>query len=83
MTPPFDIFLAVSPGLEDALCAELRETGFRDPVAEPGGVTVRGGWADVWRANLEVRGAGRVLARIGSFPVVHLSQLDKLARRFE
>lgn len=79
---PLDIFLAVSPGLEDALCEEVRERGFSDPRAEPGGVTVTGGWGAVWRANLEVRGASRVLARIDRFPVTHLAQFDKRMRRF-
>ncbi|WP_417475905.1 THUMP domain-containing class I SAM-dependent RNA methyltransferase [Maricaulis sp.] len=79
---PFDIFLVTAPGLEAMLCAELVEKGFADPIAESGGATIKGGWPDVWRANLEIRGASRVLARIGSFHAVHLSQLDKLARRF-
>jgi putative N6-adenine-specific DNA methylase len=79
----FDIFLITAPGLEGALCDELHERGFGDAGAEVGGVTIKGGWPDVWRANLEVRGASRILARIGSFRVVHLSQLDKLARRFD
>ena len=47
----------------------------------PGGVTIRGGWPEVWRANLEIRGASRVLARIGTFRALHLAQLDKRARR--
>ena len=47
-----------------------------------GGVNVRGDWHDVWRANLHLRGANRVLARIGSFRVMHLAQLDKRARKF-
>lgn len=77
----FEIFLATAPGLEPALCAEVAELGFRQPKAVPGGVTCRGGWPDVWRANLEVRGAGRVLARIAEFRAMHLAQLDKRARR--
>lgn len=83
MTPEgdFEIFLATAPGLEAALCAEVAELGFRQPKAVPGGVTCRGGWPDVWRANLEVRGAGRVLARIAEFRAMHLAQLDKRARR--
>ncbi len=78
----FEIFLVTAPGLESALCAEAREKGFKGARAVPGGVTVKGGWPDVWRANLEIRGAGRVIARIGSFRVLHLAQLDKRARRF-
>jgi putative N6-adenine-specific DNA methylase len=47
----------------------------------PGGVTIQGGWPEVWRANLWIRGASRVLARIASFRAVHLAQLDTRARR--
>jgi putative N6-adenine-specific DNA methylase len=45
-------------------------------------VLFTGGWPEVWRANLELRGAARVLARIGSFMAFHLAQLDKRARKF-
>jgi putative N6-adenine-specific DNA methylase len=78
----FEIFLVTSPGLESALAAEARAKGFKHPKSIAGGVTVKGSWPEVWRANLELRGAGRVLARIGAFRVSHLAQLDKLARRF-
>jgi putative N6-adenine-specific DNA methylase len=79
---PFDIYLVAPPGLEQALCAEAREKGFADPVPSVGGVTVRGTWRDVWRANLELRGATKVLARVGAFRALHLAQLDKRARKF-
>ncbi|CAH2602183.1 Class I SAM-dependent RNA methyltransferase [Rhodovastum atsumiense] len=77
----FEIFLATTPGLEDVLCAEVRGKGFPRPRAVPGGVIFKGGWPEVWRANLWIRGAGRVLARLDSFRVVHLAQLDARARR--
>jgi len=76
----FEIFLVATPGLEGPLCAEARARGFKAKTVS-GGVVLRGGWPDVWRANLEMRGASRVLARIGAFPVHHLAQLDKRARR--
>lgn len=77
---PFEIFLAVTPGLEPALLDEVRGLGFRArPVA--GGVTFMGGWPDVWRANLMVRGASRIGARLDQFRALHLAQLDKRARR--
>ena len=76
-----EIFLVAAPGLENALCDEARAKGFAEPKPTPGGVTVRGGWPDVWRANLELRGASRVLARIASFRALHLAQLDKRARK--
>lgn len=78
----FEIFLATAPGLEPILRAEALERGFAPAEAVPGGVTLQGGWPEVWRANLELRGAGRVLARIGAFRAMHLAQLDKRARKF-
>ena len=81
-TSDFEIFLVCAPGLEAMLCAEARANRFKQAKTVPGGVTVKGGWPDVWRANLELRGAGRVVARIGAFRVFHLAQLDKRARRF-
>lgn len=72
----FEIFLATSPGLEDMLCAEVKLKGFRQPKVVPGGVTMRGGWPEVWRANLWVRGASRVLARVAQFRAEYLNQLE-------
>ncbi|MGZ5851524.1 MAG: THUMP domain-containing class I SAM-dependent RNA methyltransferase [Hyphomicrobium sp.] len=77
----FEIFLVATPGLEGPLCAEARAKGFKAKTV-PGGVTLKGGWPEVWRANLEIRGASRVLARIGAFRADHLSLLDKRARQF-
>jgi putative N6-adenine-specific DNA methylase len=78
----FEIFLVAPPGLEPQLCAEAKSIGFKGPKAVAGGVIMRGGWRDVWRANLELRGCGKVLARIGAFRAMHLAQLDKRARKF-
>lgn len=76
-----EIFLTATPGLEEPLAEEARALGF-DARIQPGGVTCTGGWPDVWRANLHLRGATRVLARIGAFRAMHPAQLDKRARRF-
>ncbi len=78
---PLAIFLAATPGLEATLAEEARDLGFADPIAAPGGVMTCGGWPEVWRANLLLRGAGRVLVRIGQFRALHLAQLDKRARK--
>jgi putative N6-adenine-specific DNA methylase len=75
----FEIFLVANPGLEGPLCAEARAKGFKAK-SIPGGVTLKGGWPEVWRANLEIRGASRVLARIDTFRTQHLAQLDRRAR---
>lgn len=80
--PPFEIYLVAMPGLETALRDEALQLGFSGAAVVSGGVAFQGTWPDVWRANLLVRGASQVLARIGSFHVSHLAQLDKLARKF-
>lgn len=80
---PFDILLVCAPGLETALAEEARAAGFAVTETLPGGVTITGGWPEVWRANLALRGATRVLARIGGFRAFHLAQLDKRARKFD
>ena len=76
-----EVFLVATPGLEQPLADEARALGF-DAAVQPGGVVFHGGWPEVWRANLMLRGATRVLARIGAFRAMHPAQLDKRARRF-
>lgn len=78
----FEIFLVATPGLEAELYAEAKELNFLSPKIIIGGVTIQGDWPEVWRANLELRGCSRVLARVGEFRVSHLAQLDKLAHAF-
>ncbi len=78
----FEIFLSTPPGLEGFLLNEVKEAGFKNPVVTGGGVTIQGDWSEVWRANLTLRGASKVLARIGEFRAFHLAQLDKRARKF-
>lgn len=76
----FEIFLATAPGLENALYDEVRSKGFKKAKIIKGGVTIEGGWPEVWRANLWVRGAARILARIATFKVLHLAQLESCAK---
>ncbi|MET3924476.1 class I SAM-dependent RNA methyltransferase [Devosia sp. 2618] len=80
---PFEIYLVATPGLEAPLCEEARAVGFAQAKVVDGGVAFEGGWPDVWKANLELRGATRVLARMASFRAMHLAQLDKRARKVE
>lgn len=81
-SPEFEIFLGTQPGLESLLLQEAIECGFKRAKSVGGGVTVWGDWNDVWRANLVLRGASKVLARIGEFRAFHLAQLDKRSRKF-
>lgn len=76
------LFAITLPGLEETLAQEARASGFNVTGSEPGGVTMAGDWPEVWRANLELRGATRILVRIGDFMAFHLAQLDKRARKF-
>ena len=80
---PFEIFLVGTPGLEKPLAEEAGELGFTDVRMVPGGVNMSGGWPDVWRANLHLRGATRVLVRIAEFRAMHPAQLDKRARKVD
>ncbi|HKK97140.1 MAG TPA: THUMP domain-containing protein, partial [Marivita sp.] len=82
-TSPIEIFLSGTPGLEPVLRAEAAGLGFANATAVPGGVTCDGGWPEVWRANLQLRGAGRVLARVARFRAMHLAQLDKRSRKVD
>ena len=59
----------------------LPYAGFEVAGTIPGGVTLRGAWPEVWRANLSLRGATRVLVRLAEFRAMHLAQLDKRARK--
>lgn len=76
------LFAITLPGLEDTLAQEARALGFAVTNVEAGGVTMTGDWSEVWRANYELRGATRILVRIGDFMAFHLAQLDKRARKF-
>src|SRR6056300_916725 len=82
MDSDFEIFLVAPPGLEPVLADEARAAGFAMPTVQPGGVATQGGWPEVWRANLCLRGATRVLVRLGGFRAMHLAQLDKRSRKF-
>jgi putative N6-adenine-specific DNA methylase len=89
-----DTFFAVTaPGLEPFIAQELRalkllpqegplrrsETGLTGE--ESGGVTFEGGLGDLYRANLCLRTASRVLVRLGDFFATSFPELRKRASR--
>ncbi|MEM9581368.1 MAG: THUMP domain-containing protein, partial [Pseudomonadota bacterium] len=80
---PFEIFCTCPPGLEPFLEAEALEKGFTGAEAVPGGVRFAGLWPNVMRANLHLRGATRVLARIARHEIHNLSQLERIARAID
>ena len=77
------LFLVAAPGLDATLAEEARAAGFAAVAVVPGGVEAEGGWPDIWRANLVLRGATRVLVRVAEFRAMHLAQLDKRARKVD
>jgi len=81
-TGKFEIFITTQLGLEHLLHDEIKKFEFTNPVLLVGGVSITGDWVDVWKANMYLRGATKVLARIGEFRAFHLAQLDKRARKF-
>ena len=57
-----DMFAIAAPGCEPACAKELAALDLAG-VPQPGGVTFRGELADLYRANLWLRSASRVLVR--------------------
>ncbi|MEJ7811151.1 MAG: hypothetical protein WKG32_12130, partial [Gemmatimonadaceae bacterium] len=74
------LFAATAPGLEPLAAAELRALGIEARV-EPGGASFSGTIEDVYRANLWLRTASRVIARVGEFNARALGELERRARQ--
>ncbi len=63
-----DSFFAVtSPGLEPFTAQELRLLDLVPVDEEPGGILFKGDPASLYRANLHLRTASRIIARLGNF----------------
>ncbi|MCQ8186233.1 THUMP domain-containing class I SAM-dependent RNA methyltransferase [Parvularcula maris] len=76
----FELFAACPPGLEPVLLEEVREHGWSAAKRQPGGVSFTGSWPDIWRANLLLRGASRILVRLGCFRAPSLNVLHGAAK---
>ncbi len=80
-----DSFFAVTaPGLEVFTTLELRRLGLLpadSAAAEPGGVAFEGTRKALYRANLNLRTASRVLVRLGTFYAASFSELHQTASR--
>ena len=78
-------FATTAPGLEPITRAELSRLGLIDPNAqarlEEGGVTFQGGTSELYKANLHLRTASRVLVRLGDFYAAGFPELRKKAGR--
>jgi putative N6-adenine-specific DNA methylase len=93
------LFAVCSPGLEPYLVGELRQLGLPFQLApdsdqtghtaegwgrdDAGGVSFAGDLLAVYRANLWLRTASRILVRLGEFRAVSFPELRKKAARLE
>ena len=59
-----EYFIVTTPGIEAITQAELSAIGIEGQV-ETGGLTVKGGLLELYKANYLLRTANRVLARVG------------------
>jgi putative N6-adenine-specific DNA methylase len=79
------LFAVAAPGLEVFVARELVAVGIAENGAGveigAGGVGFEGDAALLYRANLHLRTAGRVLVRLGSFRAAAFSELRKKASR--
>ncbi len=65
--PVENCFAVTAPGLEALCAAELEALGVESVEAVSGGVNFVGDRLAIWRANLWLRTASRVLVRVGEF----------------
>ncbi|MCL4236212.1 MAG: class I SAM-dependent RNA methyltransferase, partial [Deltaproteobacteria bacterium] len=77
----FDLFAMCAPGVEPALYDEMCELGVEPLRAVHGGVEFLGTSRDLYRTNLWLRTAGRVLMRVGEFVAMSFPELARKVRR--
>ncbi len=58
-------FVVVAPGFEEVCARELVNLGIQPKNIELGGIKFTGGLAELYRANLWLRSAGRIMVRLG------------------
>jgi putative N6-adenine-specific DNA methylase len=79
------LFAVTAPGLERLAEEELRALsparGAKEAAASPGGVAFAGDIGDIYRANLHLSTASRVLVRLPEFRAAAFFELEKKAAR--
>jgi putative N6-adenine-specific DNA methylase len=71
-------FAVTAPGLEHLCAGELAESGIAAAAQpEPGGVAWEGDMVSLYRSNLELRTASRVIVRLGSFRARTFPELER------
>ena len=81
MNEPADCFAITAPGIEAVTAAELTALGASIDETEPGGVSFRADATLIYRANLELRTASRVLKRVTQFEARTWFELERHAKK--
>ena len=76
-----DLFATAAPGLEPLVERELRALQVDDVRLDAGGVAFTGGRETVYRANLHLRTASRVVARVAEFGARGFPELVRQTKR--
>ena len=74
-------FAITSPGVEAITASELVALGVTPLKTEPGGVEFEATLGQLYRANLELRTASRIIVRLAEFPARAFYELERKARR--
>lgn len=81
-TPQFQLFASTAPDLESIAAGELKSLGMRGR-QEVGGVAFAGDLDRLYEANLWLRTASRVLARLGRFHASTFYELERRAKKLQ
>jgi putative N6-adenine-specific DNA methylase len=73
-------FVVTAPGLETITADEMTALGLEPGAVEPGGISFDGPAGALYRANLHLRTATRVIARVGEFEARHFADLERHAK---
>jgi putative N6-adenine-specific DNA methylase len=76
-------FATCAPGIEGLLHDEARALKLSKLERQVGGVRFEGAWSDAWRANLWLRTAVRVLARLERFQATDADELYRRVQRVD
>ena len=80
----YQLFVVSAPGMEDITAREVTELGLvqgQEARSIPGGVEFSGDLETIYRANLLLRTASRVLVRLSTFYATEFSELHRKASR--
>jgi putative N6-adenine-specific DNA methylase len=77
----WDAFAVAAPGIEGVVASELEALGVNGGRVIDGGVEFTADRTTLYRANLHLRTASRVIVRLASFRAVSFAELEQRAKR--